>query len=248
MNTEEARLILSAYRPGGQDANDPHFQEALELTKHDPDLARWFAEAQVWDARVTATLRPAVTPPADLKSALLAQRKIVRPSPWWRKPAWVATAAAACVGLLIMLEALFVGSSNHSPFVQYRAMMADFVDVRLDRLDLRSHDVEELRRWLAQSGAPADFALPAGLRGRPALGCRLVAWQGHKVALLCFELENREMAHLLVIDRAAFRHPPDAAPEFAKLGELATLAWSQGDKTYVVASRGAGQSDLFGLL
>jgi hypothetical protein len=49
MNIEEAKLILSAYRPDGQDAGDPQFQEALELTKQNPDLARWFAEAQAWD-------------------------------------------------------------------------------------------------------------------------------------------------------------------------------------------------------
>jgi hypothetical protein len=56
------------------------------------------------------------------------------------------------------------------------------------------------------------------------------------------------MAHLLVVDRNAFRDPPMAALEFARLGEMATMAWSQGAKTYVVASRGAGQSDLLGLL
>jgi hypothetical protein len=43
MSIEDAKLILSAYRPGDQDADDPQFREALELTRHDPDLARWIA-------------------------------------------------------------------------------------------------------------------------------------------------------------------------------------------------------------
>ncbi|MCL4179701.1 MAG: hypothetical protein KJ072_18380 [Verrucomicrobia bacterium] len=193
MNIEEAKSILSAYRPDGQDADDPQFQEALELTKQDPDWARWFAEAQAWDTRVTATLRQAASPPTELRSALLAQRKIIRPFPWWRRPARVATAAAACVSLLLLIGALFVTPSPDRPFAQYREAMADFVEVRLDRLDLESQDVQTLQQWLAENQAPADFTLPAGLHGRPALGCRLVEWNGHKVSLLCFELENRRM-------------------------------------------------------
>jgi hypothetical protein len=71
MNIEEAKMILSAYRPDGQDAGDPQFQEALELTKQNPDLPRWFAEAQAWDTRVTATLKQIASPPTELRSALL---------------------------------------------------------------------------------------------------------------------------------------------------------------------------------
>jgi thiol-disulfide isomerase/thioredoxin len=74
MNIEEAKLILSAYRPDGQDAGDPQFQEALELMKHDPELDRWFAEAQAWDTRVADKLRQAASTPPELKSELLAQR------------------------------------------------------------------------------------------------------------------------------------------------------------------------------
>ncbi len=33
MNCNEAKLILQAYRPGGQDADDPQFAEALVLAK-----------------------------------------------------------------------------------------------------------------------------------------------------------------------------------------------------------------------
>jgi hypothetical protein len=39
---DNAKLLLSAYRPNGADAQDPVFKEALELTQRDPELARWF--------------------------------------------------------------------------------------------------------------------------------------------------------------------------------------------------------------
>jgi hypothetical protein len=248
MNIEEAKLILSAYRPDGQDAGDPEFQEALELTKQDPELARWFAEAQTWDHRIAVKLRQAASPPTELRSALLAQRKIIRPFPWWRRPAWVATAVAACVSLLLLIGALFVTPSPDRPFAQYREAMADFVDARLDRLDLESQDVQTLRRWLGENQAPADFTLPAGLNGRPALGCRLVEWNGHKVALLCFELDNRRMAHLLVVDRSALRDPPGSTPQYARFGAIATAAWSQAERVYLLAGHGALQSELAELL
>jgi hypothetical protein len=248
MNIEAAKLILSAYRPDGQDAGDPQFQEALELMKHDPELARWFAEARAWDTRIAAKLRQAASPPTELRSALLAQRTIIRPFPWWRRPAWVATAAAACVGLLLIAGALFIAPSQDRPFAQYREAMADFVEARLDRLDLKSQDVQALQAWLGENRAPTDFTLPAGLHGRPALGCRLVEWNGHRVSLLCFELENRRMAHLLVVDRSALRDPPGSAPLYARFGTVATAAWGQGEHVYLVASQGSLQSELAELL
>jgi len=40
MNNQEAKFILAAYRPGGQDASDPLFAEALEQVRRDPDWQR----------------------------------------------------------------------------------------------------------------------------------------------------------------------------------------------------------------
>ena len=57
MNNEEAKLILQAYRPGGQDANDPRFREALEQARRDPELARWFANEQALDSRISTKVQ-----------------------------------------------------------------------------------------------------------------------------------------------------------------------------------------------
>jgi hypothetical protein len=247
MNNDEAKFILNAYRPGGQDANDPQFHEALEQARHDPDLARWFDEQRELDNRIGTTLRTALAPPPEFKSSLLAQRRLVRVS-FWRKPAWVATAIAASLALLLTVGLLFTRSAQSLDFAQYRVAMSEFVDGRIDRLDLMSSEVNELRNWLEQQGAPSDFVLPAGLAGRPALGCRLKEWNGQKVSLLCFELENREVAHLLVIDRDALTDTPLEAPEFVRSGPVATVAWSRDDKIYLLASSRASESDLLHLL
>lgn len=56
------------------------------------------------------------------------------------------------------------------------------------------------------------------------------------------------MAHLLVVDSAAFRDAPPAAPVFKQVGPVATASWSRDGKTYLLASKEAGQGDLMKLL
>ncbi len=247
MNNEEAKLILQAYRPGGQDANDPRFREALEQAQRDPELARWFANEQALDSRISTKVQAAIKPPAHLKSQLLAQRKIVTPVAWWRQPVWQ-LAAAACVALLVTLSVLSFKPAGQVQFAAYRNEMADFAGHKLDRLDLMSRDVAEVRRWLAQKESHGDLVLPAGLDGRPSLGCRLLDWKGHKISLVCFELENKQVAHLLVVDSTAFKDAPTESPVFNQVGNVATASWSRGGKTYVMASKEASQTDLMKLL
>lgn len=247
MNNEEAKLILQAYRPGGQDANDPRFREALEQAQRDPELARWFANEQALDSRISAKVKAAITPPAHLKAQLLAQTKIVRPLVWWQQTL-VKVALAACFVVLLTVGVVWFTSARDEGFARYRATMAEFAGNKLDRLDLMSHDVTEVRRWLAQKESHGDLVLPAGLGGRPSLGCRLLDWKGHKVSLVCFELENKQVAHLLVVDSAAFKDAPTESPVFNQVGNVATASWSRGGKTYIVASKEASQTDLMKLL
>ncbi len=247
MNNEEARFILQAYRPGGQDANEPRFREALEQAQRDPELAWWFANEQALDSRISAKVKASISTPAHLKSQLLAQTKIIRPVAWWKQPA-LRFALAACLAFLMTVVAVWFNSTRAKGFAKYRTEMAEFTAHKLDRLDLMSRDVTEVRRWLEQKESHGDLVLPAGLDGRPSLGCRLLDWKGHKVSLVCFELENKQVAHLLVVDSAAFKDAPTESPVFNQVGNTATASWSRGGKTYIVASKEASQTDLMKLL
>jgi hypothetical protein len=210
-------------------------------------LARWFANEQALDSRISARFNRSITPPAHLKSQLLAQRKIVRPVVWWKKPAWQ-LATAACLALVVTIAAIWLRPARSDGFAQYRNDMAEFAGHKLDRLDLMSRDLAEVRRWLAQKESHGDLVLPPGLDGRPSLGCRLLDWNGHKVSLVCFELDNKQVAHLLVVDSATFKDAPTESPIFNQMGEVATVSWSRSGKTYVVASKEASQTDLMKLL
>lgn len=253
MNNEEARLILQAYRSGGQDSNNPQFREALAQTQRDPELARWFANEQALDARINAKLGKAIIPPPNLKAQLLAQQKIVRPVAWWQRPA-MRYALAACLALLITVAALWFNFYREERFLArgegfagYRNTVADFAGHKLRRLEFKSADVAAVRRWLAQNDSHADLILPAGLEGRPSLGCRVLDWRGHKVTLVCFELENRQVVHLLAVDRHLFPDAPGDSPVFQQVAGVATSSWSQGEKTYIVACKGGSEADLMKL-
>ena len=64
----------------------------------------------------------------------------------------------------------------------------------------------------------------------PSFGCRLLDWKVHKVSLICFELEDHQMAHLLVVDSGSFKDSPPESPAFKQLGDVTTASWSRGGK------------------
>lgn len=252
MNRDEAKFILRAYRGDGQDMNDPQFREALELAKHDPELARWFAEEQAMDISITNKVRAFPVPPS-LKAQLLAARKVLPLPVWWRRPVW--QAAAACLALLIGIGVFLFQQSTHrdfaqgqTSFAQYRDTMADFTGNKLSRLDLKSRDVREIRQWLTQKNAHGNLLLPASLEGRPGVGCRVLNWGGKTVSLVCFELENHRIAHLLVIDREVFKDAPAESPQFAQVVNVATVTWSRDDKIYLLACKKISQQELLRLM
>jgi hypothetical protein len=248
MNNEEAKFILGAYRAGGQDDRDPQFQAALEQARRDPELGRWFARELAIDSQIATKLKAGLRPPPDLKARLLAQQKIVPIIPWWRQRAWLATGLAACLALLLGVGVLWIGPREPSELAQYRQTMAELVTGKLDHVDLMSHDLMEVRRWLAHQSTDASFVVPSGLKGKPSIGCRLLDWRGQKVSLICFQLTNHQVAHLLVIDRKSFGQELSSTPRLAKVGDVNTAAWSRDGKTYLVVSKGGRKRDLLKLL
>ena len=98
MNNEQAKFILRAYRPGGRDAADPAFGDALRQAQADPALGAWLAREQSLDGAVASKLR-ALSPPPELREAILAGSRVsfAAPARGWRLPAWLAVAASIAV-------------------------------------------------------------------------------------------------------------------------------------------------------
>ncbi len=230
MNNEQARFILRAYRPGGRDAAEPAFAEALQQARSDPALGGWLAQEQALDAAVAAKLR-AVTPPPELREAILAGSRVsfapARPRRWL--PSWLAVAAA--------LALVITGAAT------WRLAVAGRSAAGLDRLAAfalvepeSAHTGPVASRlgpfgaWLQDpvnrisSGPPAD---PAQLRQ---LGCRSLTVAGHEVFEVCFQRQGG-WYHLYLTRRM----PGGAAgPVFREEGRRTVAAWADEKYSYVL--------------
>ena len=236
MNNQEVKFILAAYRPGGQDATDPLFAEALEQVRHDPELARWFELQQAFDGAMSEKLKAEPMPP-DLRENILAANKIVRLTHRLRPRVWLAAAAAFVI--LLAVGSLWFSPRPQRSFAAYRDTMTDFLNTRFDHLDFKAKDVAQLKNWLAVQGAPADFVVPEGMRELPSHGCRLLDWDGHKVSLVCYHLANRKEIHLFIIRGVSFSDgPPKGSSRFMSSGGWMTAAWKQGNETLLIVGKG----------
>ena len=113
MTNQDAKLVLSAYRPNGADARDPFFEQALEQAKLDPELREWFVKQRAFDRVIVAKLRT-IEPPTGLNSQILAGLQAVR-VPRHSVSPWFTVAAALLVAMMVLtynrfLEAIEAGS------------------------------------------------------------------------------------------------------------------------------------------
>jgi hypothetical protein len=237
MNNQEAKLILQAYRLGGQDAANPQFQEALDQLKRDPELAEWFAQERAIETRVQAKIRDALKPPAHLKADLLAQGGIVRPRRWWQQPKWLASAAS--VAVLGILGAIGSWRAREPEIAAFRQAMVQNALQAKEHVSFETHNLTDIQRWLKDRHMDTTFDLPVALRDNQTEGCRVVEWNGHKVTLICYVFNGRDHLDLFVLDGVRFRgFTPSQTPQFAPANGLMTATWTQGRKTYLLAASG----------
>ena len=235
MNSTEAKDVLLLYRPGTADAADPQIAEALELAHHDPELGRWLEQHRAFQKAMRAKVRQ-IEVPAHLKSSLLIQgkaRPITIPShAWWRSPVWL-TAAVAMV-LFLGLVGLWLKPRTPDQFANYQARMVSQVQ-REYRMDLETNDMRQIRQFLAQSGAPADYDVTRGLERLKLTGGGRLTWRSNPVAMVCFDRGDKQMLFLFVMKRSALKDPPPEMPQLTKVRQMLTASWTRGDKTYVLA-------------
>ena len=246
MNRDEAKYILRSYDLNGRDAGDPQFQEALEMLKHDPELGDWFTQEQSMDKKLSERFRVFPVPP-DLKGRLLAARKIIPHRNWWQRPPLL-SAAAAGLALLGVLAVLLSRTPGKRQFPEYHSYIVETA-AKLDHLDIQTSDLAQIREWLGAHRAPEDFPIPGKLNGRSSVGCRVFAWNGQKVSLICFEIENKKVAHLFVMDSSVLTNSPAGGiPHFQTTGDgIATASWSDAQRIYILALE-QGEQDLKRLL
>jgi hypothetical protein len=231
MTREEARQVLLLYRPGTADAEEPEIVQAMAVARDDAELGRWFEQHRRFQTALREKFRQ-IEAPAHLKLSLLAQQKIVRPAPWWLRPAWL-TAAAALVLLLGLLA--------FSPRIQHFARFADYREMMLSKavrgytMDWPTPDMGELRQKVQKRGAPADYDLTPALAKLKLTGGATLRWRSNPVTMVCFDRGDNQMVFLFVMKRAGVKDPPPPNPAVTNISRFTAASWTSGDKTYVLA-------------
>jgi hypothetical protein len=236
VDNREARFILSAYRPDGQDANDQRFVEALDQARRDPILERWFEKSVAFDA-VTTEILCAVAVPADLRENILAGVKMSRPLRWSKRFNW---AIAAALILIATLGSLIWHSTLSVPLAGWQNEALGVISslVRNESsFDAQSHNPTELVSWLRANHAPAAQPLPRNLEKFRSLGCKTFFRDGKPVSVICFTRPDGGLIHL-VASRAAGEQRKSGA-RLVQQGQWATATWSEGDMTYMLALEGS---------
>ena len=243
MDKRQAKFVLQACRDAGPASRDPQMAEARAWLERDPELAAWFKAEQAEDGSLARKLRE-VPVPENLREAILARHAAVSPesaaSPSRRR--FVVLALAASVVALAAVTMLLLRPARPSTdLAAFRREMQENVSGFV-RLSFTHTDSVQLQQWLQEKRGLSGYAIPAGLRAQPGIGCRSWTWNGRAVGLICFKVENGKTVHLFIVQRGAVPDAPtDASPRIAKNDGWSSAAWSEGETLFLLV--GEGNSD-----
>jgi hypothetical protein len=241
MDSREAKFMLNAYRPGGQDVNDPRFADALEQVRRDPILQHWFDQSIAFDVEMAKKL--SATPvPSDLRESILAGVKITRVPHW--KNRWRKWAIAAAVVLSTTLGVLIWHNTRPAPIAGWQLQALDAILSSIARneshFDVISNNPADLVNWLRANYAPAGEKLPYHLDKMPSIGCKTFFWRGKPVSLICFTLPDGRAIHLVMTNASlesdfTIKHEAKVIQQ----GHWATATWREGEMVYMLALEGS---------
>ncbi|CAN5706458.1 hypothetical protein BH20VER1_BH20VER1_19660 [soil metagenome] len=243
MDNKEAKFVLAAYRPGGADASDPQFREALAQMREDPGLTEWFRESVAFDTAVAERLRGASVP-AELRETIVVGAKFSSRSPSFSR---MRTWAVAAVLLLAAVGAfLFVQNFTRAPSLagwQTAALEQVTALVKHEtKFDAQAGRSAELAGALPPPHAPIALQPPPQLRGLASIGCKTFSWDGRAVSIICFVRADGGLVHLIVI-HAPGADDPAGELQLRQHEEWATATWREGDQLLMIALQG-GRDDV----
>ncbi len=242
MNNEEARQILSAYRPGGGDAGDPHIREALDQARRDPELARWFEQQKRFDTEMAEALRDIPVPTDGRANTLNAARLENRGRK--RFPVSLGGLAAAVV-LLAGMAAVYWATLHDRSAVRMveNTGMDGFIEMASSAMPFshRADSFSELHTWLQLRGSPVPATVPEALAGAGALGCTVFQDpDGGEISLVCL-MRDGEAVHLFVMRADTPLLAGFPRGEWQAREGWNAYTWGEQDRRYLLMSRAPRQ-------
>jgi hypothetical protein len=233
MTTEQAKFILSAFRPNGSDAGNPAFGEALRWAGEDPMLGEWFARSRAHDA-VLASKLAQILPPPGLREAILAGSRASAPRrSGGRRLAWFGGLAAAAALALV----LFSMRSPARPESGATALAAFAInDMVTEKHGGRGEPSAALIAELQEPGSRLPGADQIDFEKLRDTGCRTLNFAGHDVIEVCFVREGA-VFHLYVTRRdGPLEDSIAGGPSFLAQAVGAAAVWSDKRFDYALAS------------
>jgi hypothetical protein len=242
MNSQEAKEILSLYRPGSADAQDPAFAEALRLCRQDAELEQWFAGHCAVYSALRAKFKQ--TPiPEGLKEQIIAERK-VHTVPMWQRRSVILAAVAVIAVLTGLVSITWPTHREDFGFDTYKSRMTGIALVGY-AMDFPTNNAAEIQAYLASHNAPSDVVLPEPLKKTTLTGCAIRSWQGARVSMICFHsgkpLPSGQSSDLwlFVADSSSISGAPaSTVPVIAGENRAMTACWTSGGKTYLLVTDG----------
>jgi len=234
MNTQEAKFILSAYRPSGGDTGDAAFVDALRMAGEDPALGAWLSRSRAHDAAVAGKLRE-INPPQGLRAAILAGAR-VSGSPRRSRSVWgwaAGLAAAAAVAFTVYTVRTPAASPSGS------AALASFaIDDMLHAKHGSSGEASSaLVAALQVEGAKMPAAASIDFDRLRDTGCRTLNFAGHDVMEVCFARGGTEFHFYMTRRDGPVGSSVERGPSFLAQAAGAAAVWSDGRFNYALASR-----------
>jgi hypothetical protein len=233
MTNDEAKFILSAFRPNGSDTGNDTFCDALRMAGDDPVLGAWFAQSRAHDTAVAARLRQ-IAPPPGLREAILAGVKVSGSSSssglGWGWIAGLAAAAAVAIGVFSMRAPSHPDSGTTE--------LAGFAinDMVMEQHGGRGEPAGALIAELQTKGARMPGADQIDFEKLRDTGCRTLNFAGHDVIEVCFARDGL-VFHLYVTRRdGPLGDSVAKGPSFIAQAAGAAAVWSDRRFDYAIAS------------
>jgi hypothetical protein len=231
MTIEEAKFILSAYRPNGRDAGLPAFEDALRMAAADPALAAWFARSRAHDAAVAQKVR-GVEPPSGLREAILAGARVSRNK--GRDMSWVWLAGLGAAAALVAVVFSMKAPTRPSGATAFAAFAIS--DMANERHGGKGEPASALIAQLQARGARMPTSEQIDFEKLRDTGCRTLNLAGHDVLEVCFSRDGSQF-HLYVVRRdGPLGDSVARGPSFITEAAGAAAVWSDARFDYALVS------------
>jgi hypothetical protein len=183
-------------------------------------------------------LRDTVLTAMNRTAALSAQEEISI----FRRAAIPLAAAAGIALAFLVTRPDNQGVVSQSPAVPISAVQAGFLRTYESpkfRLDEKREDQGVLLKSLKKRKLPCPSCLPPGLQNVKGIGCRELMIDGKQGSLVCFDLREKGVIHLVIFRRedVSCKVPPNGLPKFYQVAEWSTARWADDENVFLIMSR-----------